>query len=76
MPAKDITNKASCIERGTAILYRNRRPSGSDPASYGGLLKLPDSQAFWVFVWPRTVRNKPVVELKLVAKREGSGAND
>jgi hypothetical protein len=73
---KDITARAPCMQRDTAILYRNRKPSGADPASYGGLLRLADGQTFWAFIWPRLVRGRPVVELRLVRKQEAAGANN
>jgi hypothetical protein len=76
MPVKDITDKAAHMERGTAILYRNRKPKDGDAAAYGGLLRLSDGQTFWAFIWPRKIGKKDVVELRLVPKREGSCASD
>jgi hypothetical protein len=75
MPAKDIS-KASSMSRNATILYRNRKPKGEDPASFGGLLKLTDGQVFWCYLWPRKIGEKDVVELRLVPKREGSGVSD
>lgn len=76
MPVKDITPMCANMPRGSSVLYRNKRAGEDDAPSYHGLLKLPDGTLHWCFAWPRTVRNKPVIELKLIPKREGSGAND
>jgi hypothetical protein len=73
---KDITGICANMPRGSAILYPNKCGGGDDPPSYHGFLKLPDGTTHWVLAWPRTVRNKPVIELKFIPKREGSSAND
>ena len=67
---KDITSLCSCMPRNGAVLYKNRKPKGVDPASYGGVLRLSNGEAFWAYIWPRVVRGKPVVELRLVPKLE------
>jgi hypothetical protein len=56
------------MERGTAILYRNLKPVGTDPASYGGVLRLTNGETYWAYIWPRLVRGKTVVELRLTPK--------
>jgi hypothetical protein len=68
MPAKDISSDSSCMERGSGILYKVLKPVGTDPASYGGVLKLPNGEIYWAYIWPRLVRGKPVVELRLTPK--------
>jgi hypothetical protein len=70
MAVRDISERSSKMGRDAAILYRNRNPKGADPASYGGLLKLADGSTYWAYIWPRTVNNKEVVELRLVPRKE------
>jgi hypothetical protein len=72
MSAKDISSKSSSMERNSAILYRNRRPTKGDPASYGGLLRMADGTYYWAFVWPRLVNGKAVVELRLTPPKLGA----
>jgi hypothetical protein len=69
-PPKDITARSSSMPRDSAILYKNSDPKGSDPAAYRGLLKMADAKVYWVGAWPRTVKGRTVIELRLVERKE------
>ena len=70
MSASDISDRAHTMPRNSAVLYRNARPKGEDSPAYAGVLRMIDGRKFWALVWPRTVKGKTVVELKLVEKPE------
>jgi hypothetical protein len=67
---EDATDRAHQMPRNSALLYRNTDPKGVDPAAYRGLLKMADGRVFWVGAWPRLVKGKTVVELRLVERKE------
>jgi hypothetical protein len=70
MMVRDITDQSSTMPRNSAILFRNTQPKNDDSPAYGGVLRLDDGRKFWALVWPRTVRGKQVIELRLVKKPE------
>jgi len=65
---KDVTARFSAMPRNSALLYRNTTPKNIDPPAYKGLLRMADGTDYWALVWPRIVKDKQVVELKLIEK--------
>ena len=63
---RDATARSSQMPRNSALLYRNLKPKNDDSPAYAGLLRMIDGRTYWALVWPRTVKGKQVVELRLV----------
>jgi hypothetical protein len=70
MSVSDISGHSHTMPRNSAILYRNTTPKSDDSPAYAGVLRMTDGRKFWALVWPRTVKGKAVVELRLVEKPE------
>jgi hypothetical protein len=71
-PPKDVTQQSSSMPRNSALLYRNTNPQNEDSPAYAGFLRMIDGRTFWALIWPRTVKGKQVVELRLVEKPDNS----
>jgi hypothetical protein len=68
-PPKDITNRSFRMPRNSAILYRNKTPTGADPAHYlGTMTDADDGKSYWVSLWVRTVKDQKVLEIRRVRK--------
>jgi hypothetical protein len=65
----DASSRAHTMPRNSALLYRNRNPKDSNSPPYRGVLKLDDNRTFWVGAWRVTVNGEPVIELRLIEKR-------
>jgi hypothetical protein len=70
MSVQDITERSHTMPRNSSILYRNGRPKGDDSPTYAGVLRMIDGRTFWALLWPRAVKGKTVVELRLIEKDE------
>jgi hypothetical protein len=66
---KDITERASKLKPGEAVLYKNAHPTGDDPPEYLAVARINQPGLFWVLAWPREVNGRVVIELRWTPKR-------